>query len=186
MLGQSDSLPGNENSNRWNMKPVSPLKASIYSAILPGAGQCYNGFHSNRNFFGKYWKIPVVYAGIGTCLAFIDFNRRQYRYYHKQYIAVVDNDPETQSEVNVTTESLNRVQDQYRRWLDVSYICLVGMYFFQIIEANVDAHLFYYDVSSDLSLQLSPALIPTAGRPLTGILLGFTTPSKKNRPCKLL
>jgi hypothetical protein len=182
---QLDTLQKDLKKSKWNVKPISPLKASVFSAILPGGGQIYNGIHTDKKFLGKFWKVPVVYAGIGTCLAFIQFNTQQYQYYKRQYLSSVDNDPNTIAEVNASTESINRVQDQYHRWMDLSYICLAGIYVLQIIEANVAAHLFYFNVSPDLSIQLHPALLPNNGRPLTGLSLGISTRSKRNASCKL-
>lgn len=183
---QIDTLQADSKPSKWHVKPVSPLKASVFSAIIPGGGQVYNGFHSNKTFFGKYWKVPVVYAGIGTCLAFIQFNTKQYRYYKNQYLSSVDDDPNTIAEINASTESINRVQEQYHQWMDLSYICLAGVYVLQIIEANVDAHLFYFDVSPDLSLHFNPTILSSHGKALTGISLGLSTNSKRNKSCKLL
>ena len=39
------------------LDPTAPSKAAFYSAVLPGLGQGFNK---------KYWKIPIVYAAIGT------------------------------------------------------------------------------------------------------------------------
>ena len=183
---QKDTLQADLKPGKWHVKPVSPLKASIFSAIIPGGGQAYNGLHSNKTFLGKYWKVPVVYAGIGTCLAFIQFNTKQYRYYKKQYLSSVDNDPNTVVEINASTESINRVQEQYHQWMDLSYICLAGVYVLQIIEANVDAHLFYFDVSPDLSLHFNPTILSSNGTAITGISLGISTNFKRNKSCKLL
>lgn len=183
---QTDTLQTNPKQGKWHMKPSSPMKASVFSAIIPGGGQVYNGIHSNKSFMGKYWKVPVVYAGIGTCLAFIQFNTKEYKYYKNQYLASVDNDPNTVAEINASTASINRVQEQYHRWMDLSYICLAGIYVLQIIEANVAAHLFYFNVSPDLSFQLNPALIPINGRPINGISLGIYPRAKKHTSCKLL
>jgi hypothetical protein len=185
ITGQKDTAYTSTNPSRWSMKPVSPLKATIFSAVLPGAGQVYNGKHSHRNFLGKYWKVPLVYAGIGTCLAFIRFNTLNYQYYKKQYIASVDDNPGTIPEINASSESINRVQEQYHQWMDLSYICLAGVYILQIIEANVDAHLFYFDVSPDISLKVSPALFPGSGNPITGISLGISTATPKKETWKL-
>ena len=47
------------------LDPLGPSKAAFYSAVLPGAGQAFNK---------KYWKIPVVYAAIGTSIYSYNFN----------------------------------------------------------------------------------------------------------------
>ena len=41
------------------LDPLSPSKAAFFSAVFPGAGQAFNK---------KYWKIPIVYAAIGTSI----------------------------------------------------------------------------------------------------------------------
>jgi hypothetical protein len=145
------------------MKPHSPLKASLYSAALPGAGQWYNAKAYSR----KYWKVPFVYVGIGTATGFIISNTKNYRYYKSQYIAEVDGDPNTVVTANPLID-LNTTQEQYHKWLDLSYMSLALIYFLQIIDANVDAHLFYFDVGKDLSLSFHPSIVNT-GRITTGL-----------------
>lgn len=148
---------------KWNMQPHSPLKATIYAAVLPGSGQAYNK---------KYWKMPIVYAGLGTCVGFIIYNTDKYRYFKGQYIAQIDGDPSTNPDVNAS--NLDAIQEQYRRWLDVSYMALFGVYIFQIIDANVDGHLFYYNIDKDLSLQMQPCLMPVGNiKPGIGLTLKF-------------
>lgn len=142
---------------KWTMSPHSPLKATVYSAILPGAGQAYNK---------KYWKIPIVAAGLGTCVFMIHDNNKHFQYFKREYIARVDNNPTTVATALESTDYLNRSQEQYHKWRDVSYLALLGVYVFQMIDANVDGHLFYFDASEDLSFQLSPTVIP--GRSFTG------------------
>jgi Family of unknown function (DUF5683) len=161
-------------SMRWHMSPHSPLKATVFSAAFPGLGQIYNGSHKEGSFFRKYWKVPIVYGGIATCIAFIDFNTKQYRFYKSEYIASVDNDDTTVPTRNYDLTYLDKTQDQYHRWMDVSYMCLVGVYVLQIIDANVDAHLFYYDISNDLSMQIHPSFVNTGQiNPGIGITFGF-------------
>jgi len=152
-------------SLKWHMQPHSTLKATLLAAALPGAGQLYNH---------KYWKAPIVYAGLGTCIGFIVFNTRQYNFYKREYIATADDDASTVPTVYASASQLDKVQDQYHRWMDVSYICLAGVYILQVIDANVDAHLFYFDIGKELSLNFHPSFINTGQvNPALGITLGF-------------
>ncbi len=151
-------------SARWQLQPHSPFKATRLALTLPGAGQIYNGMAKKGSFFRKYWKVPVVWAGVGTCVAFIDFNTRNYKFFKNQYIAAADNDPLT-----IATESddplyLKDGMDYYSKFMDISYMSLLGVYVLQAIDANVDAHLFYYDISNDLSLRWHPSYFVAGSR----------------------
>jgi hypothetical protein len=153
-----------EFSVRWHQAPHSPFKATVLALGLPSAGQIYNGMAKEGSFFRKYWKVPVVWAGIGTCVAFIDYNTRQYKFFKNQYIAAADGDPLT-----IPTESDNPLylkegMDYFGKLMDISYMSLMGVYILQAIDANVDAHLFYYDISNDLSLRWHPSYFVAGSR----------------------
>lgn len=132
----------------------SPLKATLFSAVIPGAGQIYNK---------KYWKLPIVYGGLGTCIYFIDRNTRKYKVYRDGLIAEQDGDPATVNTTGYTAFQLDQLQDTYRSWRDLSWIICAGVYVLQILDANVDAHLFYFDVSKDLGFFVRPSLDFTGG-----------------------
>ena len=155
ILGFSVSSFGQKSSenrtwkSKWN-EPSSPFKATILSAAIPGAGQWYNH---------KRWKTPIVLAGVGTCTYFIAYNGAKYREYKSQYIAAADNNPTTTTEFSAA--QIKPVMDYYRRFLDISYFSLIGIYALQIIDAHVDAHLNRFDVSPNLSLYWSPSVMPT-------------------------
>jgi hypothetical protein len=129
----------------------SPHKASILSAVLPGAGQIYNR---------KYWKAPIVWAGLGTCVYFIQENSAEYRRYKDAYIALVDGDPTTTDEFNgqFSAAQVLDVTDTYRRWRDLSYIAFGLVYMLNIVDAGVDANFVHFDVSRDLSMSVGPSL----------------------------
>jgi Family of unknown function (DUF5683) len=130
--------------SKWN-QPHSALKATVLALTLPGAGQAYNH---------KYWKMPIVYAGMGTCVYFIATNTKYYRQYKAEYIKAADNDPNTISEY--TAAQIQPVMETYHRWMDISYFSLIGVYALQALDANVDAHLFKFDISKDLSFYWTP------------------------------
>ncbi|MBL7963448.1 MAG: hypothetical protein JNM31_06350 [Flavobacteriales bacterium] len=139
----------------------SPKRAAIYSALLPGAGQVYNR---------KYWKVPIVWGGLGLSYYFIRENSSQYQRYRDAYIAVSDNDPNTTDEFNgqYSASSLFETAETYRRWRDLSYIAIGLVYALNVMDATVDAHFVRFDVGSDLSLKLGPSL-PLASRGTLGL-----------------
>lgn len=122
--------------------PLAPSKASFYSAVIPGLGQAFNK---------KYWKIPIVYAGIGTSLYFHFSNRNEYNRFRDAYKRRLAgfSDDEFQG---VTNETLIRAQRTSRRNMDVSLAVAIGFYLLNIVDANVDAHLRQYNISEDLSM----------------------------------
>jgi Family of unknown function (DUF5683) len=153
-----------EFSLRWNVKPHSPFKATVLALAAPGAGQIYNGMAKEGSVFRKYWKVPVVWAGLGTCVMFIDYNSRNYRYFRNQYIAAVDDDPTTIPTESTNSGYLKDGMDYFGKLMDISYMSLAGVYILQAIDANVDAHLFYYDIGSDLSLRWHPSYFVAGSR----------------------
>lgn len=142
----------------------SPKKAAIRSAILPGWGQHYNN---------KKWKMPVIYAGMGVSTGFIVFNSYHYSRYNKLYKIV---GPTAQNVnyggVDYTANDVYAYKNYYRRNLDLSVISLVIIYALNIIDANVDGHLYDFNVSDDLKADLQPILQPDPyGKPIAGLRL---------------
>lgn len=133
--------------------PLRPAKAAFYSAILPGLGQAYNK---------KYWKIPIVYAALGTGVYFYINNSNEYDRYRDAYksrLAGFETDEfyysatgEKLDDPRVSTERLETAQEFYRKNKEISLLVILGMYALNIIEANVDAHLLQYNVDDNLTL----------------------------------
>ncbi|MGV3636108.1 MAG: DUF5683 domain-containing protein [Flavobacteriales bacterium] len=128
----------------------SPGRATLFSAMIPGAGQLYNR---------KYWKAPLVWGALGASLYFVQRNGKEFRRYKDAYIAVTDGDPSTSDEFNgrVNASQLLEVTDTYRKWRDMSYIAVGLVYVLNIVDASVDANFVRFDVSRDLTLGLGPA-----------------------------
>lgn len=137
-------------------KAHPPVKAAFLSALLPGMGQVYNH---------KYWKVPIVWAAIGTGIGFIIYNNQLYYDFRFAYITRTDDDPNTYYETVATdfyrnsTSDLPEIADIYRRNRDLSYIVTVALYGLNIIDAIVDGHLYNFDMSDDLS-RLHPRILP--------------------------
>ncbi len=161
------------------LQPVhSPRKAALMSAVLPGLGQVYNK---------KVWKVPVLYAGLGTNIYFLARYVNLYREYRNCYVDYVNfkgdpikyNEPVFPDNRYVTDASdkqtaLKFYKDQYQRLRDLNILIMAGIYFINIIDATVDAYLFYYDIGDNLSLRVEPVIINTiAYRSAAGLKFTF-------------
>ena len=130
----------------------SAKKASIYSAIIPGYGQFYNK---------KYWKIPIVYASIGTAFYIGKWNQNKYLIYKEAFQYRTDKDETTIDEFeNIYSESnLVTIKNYHRKNRDLAYIICAGFYLLNIIDASVDAHLFNFSINDDVSLNIEPSMM---------------------------
>ena len=140
-------------------KPHSPTKATIMSACLPGLGQVYNG---------KWWKVPIVYAGLGGLGYLVYSNYSEYSAYLHAYEfqtgdlpeGVTLNAHETELANKYSSSQLQTYKESYRRDFEFYTILTVAWYGLNILDACVDGHLYNYDISDDLSLSVDPYLRP--------------------------
>ncbi|MFO7998517.1 MAG: DUF5683 domain-containing protein, partial [Bacteroidales bacterium] len=141
---------------------VSPARAAMLSATLPGLGQVYNR---------RYWKVPIIYAGFGTLAYFLNVNNTEYQKWRKAYIARVDGNPNTVDGFPLhSTDVMERAMNYYRRNLEVTYLLGAVLYILNILDANVDAHLMDFDVREDLNMRMGPLdMDHRGGVPGTGL-----------------
>ena len=148
----------------------SPTRAAMLSAALPGAGQIYNR---------KHWKVPIIYAGFGAIVFYANAYNTEYQKWREAYTYRVDGNPNTVDNYpDFSDDYLRRAMNYFRRNLELTYIAGGFIYLLGILDATVDAHLLDFDVSEDLSLNLKPAVIPSAssigyGSFSTGLTLSF-------------
>ncbi|WP_194974326.1 DUF5683 domain-containing protein [Aquiflexum lacus] len=151
------------NFSKKNIK--DPRKATILSAILPGAGQVYNG---------KAWKVPLIYGGFAANIYFIEFNNRRYQLFINALKAfdINQNDPD-RAFPNLNRDGLVRNVNFWRRNRDLNYFLFIGIYALNIVDANVDAHLSAFDVSEDLTFRFEPVYesLSAGGGNLIGLSL---------------
>jgi hypothetical protein len=148
--------------------PLSPARAAFYSAVLPGLGQAYNK---------KYWKIPIVYAAIGTGVYFVVDNQQEYLRYQEAYKLRISGRPDefdgTGDNPNISEDGLIRAQEVLKRNRDLAIFITIGLYALNIIEANVDAHLDDRAFSRNLSVRPTLELDPIGNQTVAGINLKF-------------
>lgn len=132
-----------------NDSTYSTRKATVYSAIIPGLGQAYNQ---------KYWKIGVIYAGIGGMGVLFASSNREYQRYQAAYILRIDGDVNTVDNEfpELSDNAVRNSRDFYRRNRDISILGFMAIYAFQIIDANVDAHLREFTINDELSMNWQP------------------------------
>ena len=158
----------------------STPKAVWLSALVPGLGQIYNR---------RYWKLPIVIGGFMGLTYAVSWNGRYYTDYSQAYRDVMDSDPTTDSYINFlpynrrndkewiesNTEwlksAMKRKKDFYRRNRDLCIISMIGVYVVAMIDAYVDAQLYHFDITPDVSMHLLPAVMePT---PFSSTSLGL-------------
>jgi hypothetical protein len=148
-------------------KEHSPTKATLLSACVPGLGQAYNK---------KYWKIPVIYAGFGIMTYFIVTNTDLYISYKCAYIeSSYGNMNGSYSDLvqKYSTQDLLSAREYYRRNLEISILITTLWYALNILDATVDAHLYTFNISDNLSMKIGPAAIPSGQglKPAGGVRL---------------
>ena len=131
--------------NNKEIDILRPSKAAFYSAVLPGLGQIYNK---------KAWKVPIVYAAIGISGYAYDFNKKKFWSYRDAYKRrkAGFTDDEYQG-IIINDERLLDGQDFHKKYKDLSMVFIVGFYFLNILDANIDAHLLDFNVDENLSFK---------------------------------
>lgn len=127
----------------------NPKLAIALSVVVPGAGQIYNK---------KWWKVPIIYAGLGiTSYLIYDFSVQTKRY-QNEYVYRLNKEVDKLNPKYAiyTDENVLALKNYYRRNMEISIAACAIIYFLNVIDAAVDAHLFYFDISDDLALSWSP------------------------------
>lgn len=170
VLRAADSIPVPKIKEPFKSNPT---RAVIYSAVFPGLGQIYNK---------KYWKLPLVYGGFMGFIYAVSWNNRNYKDYSVAYLDIMTDDPNAdpntwhQSWQNLIPaanpdpkewinnanfkDNLKRRKDFYRRYRDLSIILTGAWYFICMIDSYIDAELFDFDISPDLSMRVEPLVSP--------------------------
>jgi hypothetical protein len=125
-----------------------PTLVTRRAALLPGWGQW-----TNR----AYWKIPVVWGGLGWMAYQTSRTSDLYLDYRNAYRWRTDNDPLTRDPFESTDSeaSLLQKRDLLRRSRDAYVLLTLVAYGLQILDAHVDAHLKGFE---RLDFSVRPAL----------------------------
>jgi len=146
----------------------SAKKAMLFSVVCPGLGQIYNQ---------KYWKLPIIYVGLGTAAYFFVTNQQYYNTYNSA-LKIRDAGGKDPYYNLYSAATLSDEVSYYRRNVDLCVIIAAGIYLLQIVDANVDGQLHGFNVSDDISLKFIPQFAPS---PISGSMCfqpGFTLVKK--------
>jgi len=149
------------------IKPHSPGKATLYSTFLPGLGQIYNK---------QAWKIPIIYGGIGAAVGFAIYNYQGSHKFIKEYRLRVNGITEGRNPdyVNFPDESIYNLYYAYEKNFELSIFAGAAVYILNIVDAMVYGNLFDYDISPNLSLNLTPYCLPSINsKPSFGLSMRF-------------
>jgi len=160
----TDSVPASPTLGEVRAFNPDPQRALWLSALCPGLGQIYNR---------RYWKLPIVVGAFVGLTYGTTWNNRMYRDYSKAYRDLMDDDPDTRSymdffpptvkesdlETSWLQKTMRNKRDYYRRYKEICIICMVGIYLVNIVDAYVDASLAHFDISPDLSMDVTPTAI---------------------------
>jgi hypothetical protein len=162
-----DTLSAASNNKVLQHHIFNPVPSTAFKlALIPGLGQIYNR---------KYWKLPIVYGGFLGLGYAISWNNSYYNEYKMAYSDIIDNDNTTNSFVNFipagyTAQTVDKTwlasvlsqkKDDYRRYRDLTIIGTVAFYALTILDAYVDAQMYDFDISPDLSMRIEPSLLKT-------------------------
>lgn len=124
-----------------------PGRATLYSALLPGLGQIYNG---------ELYKVPIYWGGMLVSVHFLTTNHTNYVRFKK-----IHNEATTSGNYQgpISGETAKWYRDVYRRYRDYSIVATALVYFLQVIDANVFAYMHDFEVTDDISMQFEPTII---------------------------
>ena len=146
-----------------SFRPKDFKRAILWASTLPGAGQAYNE---------KYWKMPIVYGGLGGMTYWLVNGVRDFRCYRGALRRLNDDDPTNNTGCNgfTSTTALQLKRESSRRQIDYGILLLSLGYALQIMDAVVDARLSHFQVDDNLLLTWNPIVLPSPlGSPIVGL-----------------
>jgi hypothetical protein len=148
-------------------KYPDPAKSTIYSLLLPGLGQLYNG---------EFWKVPIYWGLMAGSIHFVIDNNTQYKRWKWIYDQATSEDPEVEKPPQ-SAENAKYYRDAYRRMRDYSILAVAISYLLQVIDANVFAYMQDFEVNDDISMKVAPSVMPMGeyamARPAVGLSIGL-------------
>ena len=147
-------------------------KATLYSLLVPGLGQIYNR---------EYWKVPIYLGLMGFGIHYYFDCAQNFERFRSIYLEATN--PDVQYNGPITAQQAQYYRNLYRRYRDYALLAVAAVYLLQIIDANVFSYMHNFEVTDDLSMNMSPTVIMpdnnqlafnTSGQmPAIGLRIGF-------------
>ena len=162
-----------DSSTKKKVKKFDPRIATRRSAMIPGWGQIYNK---------KYWKLPLVYGGLGITASVFQYNVKNYNLLRLAYMYKIDTisandaliDPRFK---NLSANALRSYRTAFRQNVDYTVLFFIAFWGLNIVDATVDGHLKAFEVNDNLSVQLKQGYSQMANT--AGLSLVLDIHSKK-------
>lgn len=158
LLTSLSSWSQNDSLSNDTTKVHSFKKAMLFSAVVPGAGQIYNHIAMPRGKKKAYWKVPLIYAGLGATTYFAISNNLEKNNLRKE-IEYRQQNPDGLNYLEYDQGALTTLYVQHRNRRDFALVGIGIVYLLNIIDAGVEAHFVNFNVSKDLSLGIQPVLL---------------------------
>lgn len=161
-FSQEDSLQSDIKQKKTasdTVKTHSIRTAILLSAAVPGAGQIYNHIAMPKGKRKAYWKVPLIYAGLGTTTYFLISNQQAQKSLKTEYKLRLDGLTGDEKWSSYDDQGVLQLYEQRARWRDLSIIGVALVYLLQVTDAGVEAHFVNFDVSPDLTLSIDPVVL---------------------------
>lgn len=140
----------------------SVKKAVIFSAVLPGSGQVYNHLAMPKGKKRAFWKVPLIYAGLGVTGFYMIQNNALQKSLKAEYTfrrnsgftEILDARWEQYDDQGVLT-----LYEQHQSRRDLFLLAFGAVYILQVVDAAVEAHFVTFDISEDLSMSIRPTMM---------------------------
>lgn len=153
------------NTKQIGIDPLSPAKAAFYSAVLPGLGQLHNK---------HYWKIPVIYTGMGAGMYYYSSQNKEYNRYRDAFKRRLAGFTDDEFYAEGTTDAtLIEAQRFHKKNKDLAILITAFVYILNIVEANVSAHLAQFNVNENLTFNTNFYQDEFTYKPKLGVTLNY-------------
>ena len=146
-----DSLTNNKKKSLAKLAPLVPDVVAKHSAMIPGWGHIE---------LKQYWAPPLIYGGFAFAGYNIVVNNNGYQKYVAAYLEASSTKKDQVVDGRTfNVDRLRLIKDGYRRNRDLSAFSVAGIWAVQVVLANVTAHLRTFDISEDISMEVSPSFM---------------------------